>query len=429
MGARALLYLVPIGYLILTSLRRPHVGLLAFSIMTFIRPERLTYNQLAPFRLFLLLSLSVLIGYVLNKNNLIKLKNYSYVLPCLIIFAVCQLISTPFAVYSVDISWGYATNFVKIVLFCYLMTKLLTDDRKIKYFLLLTALGVTFVAIWGFEQHFLGNPRLEEVAGGNYNESNSIGVLFAQFAPLILAYFFIVIKKWHKGLVLSLFLILCADVVFTQSRAALLGLTIGLSWFFLYVPSKVKIIFLIIALLATPLAIKSIESTKGYSERIEQTQSGEDRGADRLVIWKAGIEIFKDHPWVGVGQQNFQYLTKSYADRLGLTYGFHRLADAHNTLLLAAAETGVFGILALLGAICFYFLDIHKLKKYWKVDTEYSQYLILLTGLQAGMLAFLVGAMFHSYPIHENFYWYLIVPGLFLNTYKAQNRENEKSLT
>lgn len=420
MGSRAIVILMPIGYLILASLRRPHIGLLGFSIMTFIRPERLTYNQLAPFRLFLLLSLAVFAGYLLNLDKLVKLKNYSNVLTCLVIIALCQLFFTPFAVYSVDISWKYATDFAKIVLFCFLMTRLLTDEKKVKYFLLLTISGVAFVALWGFQQHFLGNPRLEEIAGGNYNESNAVGVLFAQFSSLVLSLCFVVSKKWQKGVFGGLFLILAADIVFTQSRASLLGFLAGLSWFFLYVPTKTKILILILALLVSPLAIKTIDSTEGYVERLVATESGEDKGADRLVIWQAGVEIFKDHFWTGVGQQNFQFITLGYVERMGLPHGFHRLADAHNTLLLAAAETGIVGIVALLGAILFYFVDLHKLKKYWRTDQEYSKYFILLIGLQAGMFAFLIGAMFHSYPIHEHFYWYLMVPGLLLNVYKAK---------
>lgn len=428
MGFRALLILIPVGYLVLASIRNPHIGLLGFSIMTFIRPERLSYGQLAPFRLFLVLSLAVLVGYLFNQNNLVKLKNYSNVLPCLIIIAICQLIFTPFAVYSVDISWRYATDFAKLVLFCFLMTRLLTDEKKVRAFLMVTTLGVAFVALWGFQQHFLGNPRLEEVAGGNYNESNAVGVLFAQFAPMALSFVFVVTKKWQKWGLFIFFLILCGDIIFTQSRAALLGVLVGSSIFFLYVPMRTRIAILFFGLLLSPLVMSAVNSTEGYSERLAQTEAGEDRGADRLVIWQAGIEIFKDHPWTGVGQQNFKYLAKGYVERMGLPHGFHRLADAHNTLLLEAAETGIVGILALLAAIYFYFLDIRKLKKYWKVDTAYSQYFILLIGLQAGMVSFLIGAMFHSYPVHEHFYWYLIVPGLLLNIYMHQNRSKENGV-
>lgn len=421
MGLRAIIILFIVLCLVVITLRRPHIGLLVFCIMTFIRPERLSYHQLAPFRLFIVLSLAVLIGFLINKNNIEKVKNHSNVLPCLVVIALCQLFFSPFAVYSVDTSWRYATDFAKIIFFCYLMYKLLIDEIKIRYFFILTTLGVSFVAIWGFQQHFLGNPRLEEVAGGNYNESNAIGVLFAQFAPIVLSYFFILKKKWQKGLVIILFLILCADVVFTQSRAALLGLVFGLFIFFIYAPRKVKVFVLLLALLASPLAIKTIESTGGYSERIGQTAEGEEMGDDRLVIWQAGIEIFKDHPWIGVGQQNFKYMAKEYVERMGLPHGFTRLADAHNTLLLAAAETGILGVTFLIAGILFYYSDIHKLKQLWKDDPKYSKYFMLLVGLQSGMLAFLIGAMFHSYPIHEHFYWYLVVPGLLLNVYKKIN--------
>ncbi len=52
-------------------------------------------------------------------------------------------------------------------------------------------------------------------------------------------------------------------------------------------------------------------------------------GADRTALWGTGLEIFKSHPLFGVGFNNF-------ADYAGLT--------AHNSLVVCAAELGLFGL-------------------------------------------------------------------------------------
>ena len=162
---------------------------------------------------------------------------------------------------------------------------------------------------------------------------------------------------------------------------------------------------------------------EGYRERLESIvqRKGGDAREERIIIWTAGLQIFKHNLWTGVCQQNFQYLVRHYCLRLGLEHSFRR-ADAHNQLILTAAETGIFGLFALLFAIYFHYCDLRYLKRVWKTDENYLNYIPLLTGLQSGMLGFLVGAMFHSYPISENFYWFLVVPGLIRSAYESKRK-------
>ena len=57
-----------------------------------------------------------------------------------------------------------------------------------------------------------------------------------------------------------------------------------------------------------------------------------DAGSDRTVLWGAGMEILKAHPLFGVGIGAFA----DYCDGCGHT--------AHNSLVVCAAETGLFGL-------------------------------------------------------------------------------------
>ena len=70
-----------------------------------------------------------------------------------------------------------------------------------------------------------------------------------------------------------------------------------------------------------------------FAEIPEQLQSGDLTGRGR--IWVAGLELFRDHPIVGVGSGGFARAVKPY---LG------EARTAHNAFLNVAAQTGVIGL-------------------------------------------------------------------------------------
>jgi O-antigen ligase len=82
--------------------------------------------------------------------------------------------------------------------------------------------------------------------------------------------------------------------------------------------------------------------------RISFTEPTNDSFAnsERLAHWLAGIHMFQDHPWLGVGIGNYATAYPHYAlGRFVLPLG-----HAHNYYINTAAETGICGLLAF---ICF----------------------------------------------------------------------------
>lgn len=61
--------------------------------------------------------------------------------------------------------------------------------------------------------------------------------------------------------------------------------------------------------------------------------------AERLDLVTAGLKMFFEHVWLGVGFGNFQILSADYMSF------FPRSVYAHNTYITIAAESGVFGIM------------------------------------------------------------------------------------
>ncbi len=61
---------------------------------------------------------------------------------------------------------------------------------------------------------------------------------------------------------------------------------------------------------------------------------------ERLAHWQAGIQMFADHPWLGIGIGNFGVAYAAYA----LPHWYDPLGHAHNIFINILAETGVLGL-------------------------------------------------------------------------------------
>lgn len=67
----------------------------------------------------------------------------------------------------------------------------------------------------------------------------------------------------------------------------------------------------------------------------------------RTYLWSGALDAWRDHPWFGLGAGVFQFMVPDYTGGR-----FHRgELHAHNLLLAALSETGLFGLLAGLALI------------------------------------------------------------------------------
>jgi O-antigen ligase len=70
----------------------------------------------------------------------------------------------------------------------------------------------------------------------------------------------------------------------------------------------------------------------------------------RTVFWSVALDMQRDHPWLGVGPDNFRWQFAAYSGIAADHLGIH----AHNQYLEALADTGLVGLVAqvwLLGAL------------------------------------------------------------------------------
>src|SRR2546425_5551922 len=100
-------------------------------------------------------------------------------------------------------------------------------------------------------------------------------------------------------------------------------------------------------LVATPVGSRLLDIGRGIGLR------------DRVLLYQAAFQMFVDHPFLGVGFENFAVAYPRYqqAEWFGIAGMNTTNTSAHDWILHVAATTGIVGLLAnfaLLAAFAFY---------------------------------------------------------------------------
>lgn len=307
--------------------------LLAFTILIlFLQPVSI-YPELAylnPIRNMTLISLGfyILMGGK-NEITFTQSKTNRYFL----LFVMMQIIS-PMASWIGSIKESLITWLLYIFIY-FLVVKQCSSLQRVRTLVLMIVLAVCYLSYYSLT-HFVATYQPGQRAGGfgwyeNSNDlslilvcSTSLAMLLAESAPNIVSRIF-----WY--LVACTFVF---NVLFTGSRSGMLGICLvtGLGLYFSNklagVLKKVVTVVMIFAVLGTGVAVIT---SRGDLQGLH----GDDSSENRLVQWKAGIQMLKSNPFLGVGPDEFESEAETYGGIQGLA--------PHNTLVQVFAETGVFG--------------------------------------------------------------------------------------
>ncbi|MFQ6102746.1 MAG: O-antigen ligase family protein [Candidatus Glassbacteria bacterium] len=142
-------------------------------------------------------------------------------------------------------------------------------------------------------------------------------------------------------------------------------------------------------------------------QRVESLSRGEDDPSlrSRLSYLKVGYEIFKDHPLLGVGPNNYrvayaspQYKSAGYLSESNLEVGRERGRvgrAAHNMYAESLSELGIVGFALLLYLFYLGWKDVRAAEQLFRKANDEKSYR-LTSSLELGFLAFLLNSFFLS---------------------------------
>jgi putative inorganic carbon (hco3(-)) transporter len=162
-------------------------------------------------------------------------------------------------------------------------------------------------------------------------------------------------------------------------------------------------------ILATVVIVSLLVLPEQFKHRFD-TMGSDNTSNSRLTYWKAGLEVFKEHPIVGIGFQNWTQYVAVHRRDLMVT---GRAEVIHNTPLEVSTEMGFLGFALYVSIIV---LIWRKNSKSQRLATLAQDRLLAATaqGLNGSVIAFLVASFFMSVAVYP-FIWMTLAMSVCVN--------------
>jgi O-antigen ligase len=134
---------------------------------------------------------------------------------------------------------------------------------------------------------------------------------------------------------------------------------------------------------------------EGFRNRLLYAFDPQGYDQNRLNLWRANWEIFKDNPWFGVGWGQNKALLMEYYAKLGITdERFMMVSHAHNQTLHLLAGTGILGFLGFVAFNVVFFVMSWRLWKLIPLSEAWHRALVLAA--MGAQVHFWFGGLFES---------------------------------
>ena len=405
----------------------------------------------------------LLVGLILNDKGEVFLKRIYWIFkqPIVIAMSVFVVIFLLACFFGVDPTISFWSNFergegglqiIHLYVFFLLLISLFKEEKDWRWLFISTLIGGLGMTLYGVlaginVKDFIG-PRFDIA---NYRFQGSIGnpAYVAAYAIFMLFYSaYILISKYGKKLFSSfgawvfwfLFALFLAVFFAAATRGAFLGLVAAGIVFVSYIIFRSRrwrkwflgMAVLILILAAILIQFKNTAFIKSLPiSRLFELSFSVKSFSDRAIMWQIAIDGWKARPIFGWGPENF---IKIFDQHFGTGYfkpseGFGAWFDrAHSIYFDYLAETGILGLLSLLGIwIVFYWqflktrmntdknTDGHGLNKYRLESIRVNQFSYLRESVLIKALIFSLPVayliqgivLFDVLPIYMNVFLFL----------------------
>lgn len=243
-------------------------------------------------------------------------------------------------------TWNQTLTYIQLFVMVWLIWELCPRAQEQLRLMQAYVLG-TFVSgidtVYDYLYHV--ESDYERYAGARLN-ANDLGLMMALSMPV--SYYLLIHSKGPVAWVYRLQLILAGTtVLLTASRGATLASAVALA----IVPltqarltGRQRVAIILTGLLLISSVLAFVPSTSW--ERLSTTPNALEHSTltGRTVIWKAGWEIFRQHPFIGIGSNAFRVVvSRVLREPIRMDDPDSPAPPAHNTFLSVLVEQGVIG--------------------------------------------------------------------------------------
>jgi putative inorganic carbon (hco3(-)) transporter len=337
---------------------RPFWGILMWTWVSLMNPHRLGWSTAYNFPVAQFVAVAVLLGLPFSKER----RSVPIFFETILYFLlwIFFTVSSIFAIYP-DESWSQWQQVTKILLMSLLPVMVITDRKRLRYFLLTIALSVGFYGAKGglFSLATAGAFRVWGPPESFFHDNNDLALALNMVLPIL---FYLAKEEDRRKVKVSLYIVFFLSVLgvlFTYSRGGLVGL--GVITVVYLLRSKKRSIGIAILIIAVFIFISVVpqkwlermESVRDYS----QGEALDASAAGRINAWHFGWNLAVDRPLTGGG-------FGAFSKELFLRYApnpddFH---DAHSIYFEMLAEQGFIAFGLFLGILFSCYRSLSKIK-------------------------------------------------------------------
>jgi len=222
-------------------------------------------------------------------------------------------------------------------------------------------------------------------------------------------------RSWLRWFAAGCMLLILVGVVLTYSRGGIL--TLALLVFLLLVLGHLRwrhvlivgILSVVLAVIVAPGLLGRLSSMGSVPALLSDRKTVQTDGAvrGRLTEMLAALNVFLDHPVVGVGPGQFTpYYSMDYMSDPEVAFRrINRPRRAHNLYLEVAAETGILGLVSFLAVAGLALVQLWRVRRRWQFEAP--EYAHLATAFWLSVVAYL-GTGFFLQLAYQRYYWLLL---------------------
>lgn len=294
-----------------------------------------------------------------------------FVLPLFLCYWIPMLLSC-FDSVNPDKSWHQTVTALRFLAAALALSVLLEPAPARERLLRWSAWLLLFWAVDAFVQLFLGYDLFgipmhpDRLNALFYERYQFFGPTLAMLSPLALEH---TRRHWPPWAWQLSFALLLGAVLISGMRAGWLAMALVLIAYMVLVARRdnrpppravltlplVAVAVLGLSYLASPLLQERIDVSRAFA--LGTGQALDTSSKERIPIFRAALEMYRDHPVNGVGVRGYPYTYIAYAEpgdiHVAKSDGRYAASHAHNIVLEVMADTGTLGLAGLILAFVF----------------------------------------------------------------------------
>ena len=268
------------------------------------------------------------------------------------------------------------------VLFFVLMLRWLRSPADVWRIVGAWLVTAAFVGREAVEQYLFGQAALMEGVGratSVFPSATALGIYLGKALPLgiVLAVFLPATWRFWKIACALLSVLISMGLIVSFARGAWIGVFVALAVVALIARNRWLLAGLGAAVIAGLTALPFVNVTRITSMFDFNTE--DNTGVARAKIWSAALKIIGDHPFTGIGQDQFLYQDPKYGVP---QLRFFTTSHPHNLALDFWLRLGLPGLLWLLVALAYFFRQTYILWTHLRGTAAGA----LVLGLMASMI-------------------------------------------